>query len=263
MNNENKGQAEQLQAFYKLWSEIFEKAAPAESGWSADWVDVWRVGEAEGASQPNDTAQSVRASLAAAGEFYARFVEQLGKASASEDSRLFMELPRQLFEQHLKSVGINADNWGSWVEVMRQRPGLAEEISSTLNELQMAVAQHLLGFSRVGKSASESFGAQQEGEAPSEAFKRWMDGFDTAYQAFIRSPDFPANFARVVNNAAALNQQVKILMKPWCELNGLPDPEKWGELQNRVRDIQDENKRLREELEMLKKSACGQEAPAT
>lgn len=219
------------------------------------WKSAWTGCLSPGDGRQSDTASQLRDSLSAASEFYIRFVEELEQGSPEGLSDTFMRLPKQLFEQHLQAVGIDTQQWSGWVDVMRERPELAKDFAATLAGLQQAVAEYVLQFSEVGNAATSAFSEQQEGETAAEAFQRWMDGFDTAYQAYIRSPQYPDMLAKVVNGSAALGQQGDMLLKPWCEMNGVPEPSQWMGLSKKLEALERENKTLRAELDALRKAA--------
>lgn len=250
MNQPNIDQIKQMRTFLELWKKMFQ-VEPAEGN-----AETKRVSTQKG--EAGEAAADLNEKLEMASDYYQRFAESiLGDPSAEDEHDLYFEIPRRFFEEHMKSVGMDHNRWESWVEVMRQRPDFASDLGRTISELQQAVSRHMVDFAKVSRSANEEFFAEKQSETVSVAFRRWMDTFDKHYQGYIRDPDYPASFANVVNGIAAFNQQTKVLLKPWCDLNGLPDPEHWLECQARMENLELENKQLRQELETLRASMKG------
>lgn len=260
MTNSDSHSPPQAPEFFEFWDSVLKKHTdklPGDTDWRQELESFW-----SGQTPLNtDEAEAFFGNIIGAAESYKEFSQNHHSSDIAKDRALpgssaekdlFNSIPRRLFEQHMRAAGIEPDNWGNLLKMLRDDPEPIKRYAGELQSFQQALAAYMDSFSKMTARAADRYKGRGRKEDAQAAFREWVDSFDEEYSDYIRHPDYPERYASVLNGSARLHQSFNDLVKPWKEASPLLGTEGERELLVENRQLKQENQRLCEEIKLLR-----------
>lgn len=249
----------QAQEFFEFWLSAFQQFKghkDQNTDWRQELEEFW---EKQDLADP-EQAEAFYENLVAATGFYKQFSQahekeggDRGLPDGEHDAQLFYSIPLRLFEQHMKTVGIDPDSWDVWLQGLRDEPETLERYRQQSEALGDSIRHYMNGFSSMVERASDRFKKQEKASDVKQAFSSWIDCFEQEYASYIRDPEYPEQFSAVLNGSLTLQKTLMEVVEPWSGIGTAVESGESKALRKQNADLQKEVLKLRRENEALKK----------